>query len=321
MRTVNSRFLDAKLQYRGWADPLGVHCGENGWENTRDITMLLGEDPETHLQSSPSRWSGRIEPLHRDLTGAGGWTSARELFATLNQALRYVVVSPGAPIAALEECGECVELLTDRYSDLYTILGARHRSGVAPPDGGTFRLSVRGRRREVILRRVGDQLVSDPWALELLDSRELDPLGFYRLTPLAAFELQAYRALLHRARLSAAEREALSRAGRAVGAAGWTADRLADPEGARELLQELLEADGRAVVRPRDLGIYFNHRRLGRSWPIVRDAADAARGRGRAGVHLVTGSLYTGYHRARDRVLAEAPWIRQLRPSTFGRRG
>ena len=72
-RTVNARFVDAKLQYREWLGGLGVHCGETAWETRRDLTMLLGPQVRDQLLGDAVAWDGRVEAMHRDLSGADGW--------------------------------------------------------------------------------------------------------------------------------------------------------------------------------------------------------------------------------------------------------
>src|SRR5215213_8160135 len=102
LRLVNSRFVDAKLTVRAWTSEYAVHSGENEWENARDLTMLLGEDPRSHLERSPVPWDGHVERLDRDVVGARGWASSGELFRVLNEAELYAVLEPEDPGVALD---------------------------------------------------------------------------------------------------------------------------------------------------------------------------------------------------------------------------
>jgi len=312
-RVVNSRFLDAKMQYREWTGLVCVHSGECDWENNRDITMLLGEDPHIHAAQVTGPWDGQLERLDRDLAGARGWRSAEDLFRTLNEVVPYVVISAADPINASADAAEPVEILTEQYHELITILNARHRHGTAPTVGGRFRISVAGRPVEVIIRRVGDGLLDEVWEREILERRQWEPQGYYRLAPSDAFELRAYRTLVHRAHVSSADRTALAHAAQQIGATRWTEDSLASPDQAKALLDELMERNGRDYVRPRDLGVFFNHRFIGRTWPTLRAVSDVVQRMIRSAVDGAIGRAKHGYLRSRDQILQAAPWIRWLR--------
>src|SRR4051794_15796751 len=156
LRLVNSRFLDAKLAARAWTSDYAVHCGENEWENTRDLTMLLGEDPGSHVERSAVPWDGRIERLDCDVAGARGWSSSGELFRVLSRAELYAVLEPEDPGAALDTGVPTVELLaaprSRLSSTLPTILNATPRFHAVHAEGGRFRVPVGGRSVSVTIR-------------------------------------------------------------------------------------------------------------------------------------------------------------------------
>jgi hypothetical protein len=317
MRIVNSRFLDAKLDYRGWTSETAVHSGENEWENARDITMMLGEDPRSHLERSPGPWDGQIERLDQDVAGARGWSSSGELFRILNEAARYVVLAPDDPRAALDAGEATVELLsgprTGLTSTLPTILNAVPRFLALPEEGGRFRVSVAGRSVSVTIRNVGDQLLDARWEADLIDRRELDAGGWYRLSPVDAAEVRAYRALLHRATMKRSSLEVLAVDAQAAGASRWILQALARPEDLRVPLDAFLEERGYALVRPRDLSVPFRHEALGVARPGLRRTAERARLAARLVARSVAGPLGAAYQSARDRFLLAAPWVREVR--------
>lgn len=317
LRLVNSRFLDAKLTERAWTTDYAVHSGENEWENTRDLTMLLGEDPQSHLERSPVPWDGRVERLDRDVVGARGWSSSGELFRALNGAERYVVLEPEDPGAALDTGVATVELLAGPRSGLSstlpTILNATPRFHAVHAEGGRFRVSVGGRSVSLTIRHVGDQLFDARWEADLIARRELDVRGWYRLSQADAAEVRAYRALTHRASLDRPGLEAQVAQARAAGAAPRILEALARPEDSRAPLVAFLDERGYALVRPLDLGVPFRHEVLGIARPGVRRTAERARLGARLAVRSVTGPLGVAYLAARDRFLLAAPWARDVR--------
>jgi hypothetical protein len=317
LRLVNSHFLDAKLTARGWTSEYAVHCGENEWENTRDLTMLLGDDPRSHLQRSAVPWDGRVERLDRDVVGARGWSSSGELFRVLNEAELYAVLEPDDPGAALDTGVATVELLAGPRSGLSstlpTILNAVPRFHAVHTEGGRFRVSVGGRSVSVTLRHVGDQLLDARWQADLIARRELDPRGWYRLSRADAAEVRAYRAVTHRARLDRPGLETQVREAQAAGAAPRILEALARPDESRAPLVAFLDERGYDLVRPLDLSVPFRHEVLGVARPGVRRTGERARLGARLAMRSVTGPLGIAYHAARDRFLLAAPWLRDVR--------
>jgi hypothetical protein len=316
-RLVNSRLLDAKLTVRGWTSEYAVHCGETEWENSRDITMLLGEDPRSHLQRSRVSWDGRVERLDRDVVGARGWSSSGELFRVLNEAELYTVLEPEDAGAALDTAVATVEILAGPRSGLSstlpTILNAMPRFLAVHAEGGRFRVSVGGRSVSVTIRHVGDQLLDARWEADLIARRELDARGWYRLSRADAAEVRAYRALMHRASLDRPGLEAQVGEARAAGAAPRILEALARPEDPRAPLIAFLGERGYALVRPLDLSVPFRHEVLGIARPGVRRTAERARLGARLAARSLTGPIGIAYHAARDRFLLAAPWLRDVR--------
>jgi hypothetical protein len=316
VRRVNSRLLDAKLTARAWTSEYAVHCGEDEWENARDLTMLLGEDPRSHLAQSPVRWDGSVERLHRDVVGARGWSSPGELFRVLNQAECYAVLEPEDPGAALAAGVATVELLAGPRSGLSstlpTILNATPRLHAGQAEGGPFRVSIGGRSVGVTIRHVGDQLFDARWEADVIARRELDERGWYRLSRADAAGVRAYRTLTHRPTGDRPDLAAQVTEARAAGVAPRMLQALARPEDPAPLCA-FLDQRGYRLVRPRDLGVAFRHEVLGAAWPGLRRTADRARLIARFVVRSVARPIRAAYQAARDRFLLAAPWARAVK--------
>ena len=92
-QVVNTRLFDLKREFRQLAGGrMVIHATDTASEAIRDAYMLLGAAPAAYLASHQRRWDGSVEVLHRDLTGASGWASLREVFEALNTLVSHVVL-------------------------------------------------------------------------------------------------------------------------------------------------------------------------------------------------------------------------------------
>ncbi|MBR4507122.1 MAG: protein kinase family protein [Alphaproteobacteria bacterium] len=90
---VNINIFSLKQKYRQWTrGGHKVHTTNSVAETNHDSTLLLGLNYEDLKKSLPKKWDGKIKTIHRDITGAHGWTDLHELFYTLNATTDYVVL-------------------------------------------------------------------------------------------------------------------------------------------------------------------------------------------------------------------------------------
>ncbi|HEU4418682.1 MAG TPA: hypothetical protein VFT55_07060, partial [Planctomycetota bacterium] len=317
-RTVNGRFLDAKLRYREWLGGLGVHCGETAWETKRDLRMLLGV--EANSGSEARRWNGEVQTLRRDVTGARGWESAADVFSALNVGVDYVVIGNPASSGAGMGGPHPIQLLTDQYHALHTVLNARPLLGSPPPSGGSFAVSIAGGTVVVGLRIVGDGFLDPRWAAECLAARQLGADGVYRVSATDAFATCCYHAVVHAPCLCADDKAQLAKMAQSLGLAGWSLAELADPVRVKERLDELLRERGVSYTKPRDPTVFVNFAALGSRWPRVRRVFAAARRWCYAVLRGAVGFAKAGYLRTRDRFLRRAPVLRRLKNALVGRK-
>jgi len=309
-RMVNGRFLDAKTLYREWAGELTIHCTENAWETDRDVFMLFGEGMAEHRLEASEPWSGEIGRLTRDLTGTGGWASEEELFAALNRAVEYVLLTAKTQPPYIDSGGETNLLATDGRA-MHTILRTRPRE--PSPTGGTLLLRVGGRQLKVGLRHPEDGFFPKAFALRLLGSRKLGRDGSFRPGAREEFGALAYHELVHKPAAEPAGQERLSAIAEQLGVAGWTPAALANVQAFQSLLLAAMPEDIDDFVRPLDAAVYFNRPIVGQnaSWPVhVADRAVCSLSR------LVQGAGYllrNLYWQTRDQLLIVAPGIRVVK--------
>lgn len=311
---VNVRVFEAKKRHRRWAGGAEVvHGSDTAAEARRDLMLLLGYDPARYLAAHPGSWDGVIRPLKRNLTGAHGWDSPAQLFDALDASVHYMLLDryedrPGGPFAD----DRPVDLLTNAYRETVAVTNARPVLGVVPPAGGRFRLQVGGRSATLDLRFVGDQHLDPAWQRRALERRVRCDGGFFGPDPEDAFEILAYRALMHRGWAAAPNRARLVARAAALGRPGWTHAALDDPARARALLDAVLERRGYRRVRPRDVFVAYDFHAAGARWPTIRSALAALQPLAATWYHRGAGPLQAWLVTLRGRAFGIAPWLRRL---------
>ena len=305
-RLVNANFLDAKMLYREWSDDLNVHCSETVTEANRDVTMLLGTNAADTL-ARRHEWSGKVVSLQRDITGAHGWDSLNHMFYVLNNAVNYVVLN--SDVARTNDTQHAIELATDDYYGLHTLLSNRNYLPLLPEQGCSLPVMIAGQKRMIGLRYVGDRFIDPDWMQELLINRKLDEGGYYRADDANHFLVTAYCALaLRRGPLNM--REFLATAPPPSG----SFRRLRETDSPAEL-QRLLRQDlqDRMINHPKPLDptVCYNDLRTD-----MRSASDTLANWKLAGARIRTRcseQLAAQYWRIRDGIIFYAPWISQAR--------
>lgn len=240
----------------------------------RDLMLLLGSDPATHLAGPRSTADGgtNVENLQRDLTGARGWATPAELFHTLNRTARYIVLRNFEDLPGSLHVGshEDVDLLTDDYPDLARVMNARPNVRCIPHWGGPYWVNIAGQDMWFDLRFVGDHYYDPRWAQGLLDRREWNPQGFYAPSPADYFDSLAYHAIVHKDMFSPDYKVRLVAMARTLGRPGWEPAALEDPARVRVLLDRILKHGGYRYCRPRDVNVFYNFAATGHMLPQAR---------------------------------------------------
>jgi hypothetical protein len=120
---VNAKMLSLKDKYRSWAGGgCKVHATNSIREADRDLTLLLGMNCGDYLRAIGGRWDGKIKRIDRDLVGANGWESLKQLFYVMNSTIDYAVLRNHEPLPSI-----CLRLgRAWRYrSDCRRIFGQR----------------------------------------------------------------------------------------------------------------------------------------------------------------------------------------------------
>jgi hypothetical protein len=320
---VNATFFDATQEFRAWTGGGSrVHGSSSAMEAARDLMLLLGTDPKTHLDENPHPWTGSIEEIHRDLSGAHGWSSPTELFYALNHTVRYIVLRnfEGLPQSLHVGSHEDVDLLTDDYRELIGVMNARPHRKCILSWGGPFWVKISGENMWFDLRFVGDRYYDPKWAREILFRRVWNNGGFYSPSSEDYFESLAYHAVVHKSELSAEYRQRLAAMASSLGRSGWEVSALEDPARVKALLDGILERRGSRYCRPRDVNVFYNFEATGHRWPHLRRKLAGLSRKALRAWYRARQPLRVRYWEARETLCHKAPWLTAVlrRPGAVG---
>ncbi len=199
MRPVSANFVDAKNRYRDTLGNMSVHCGENEWESTRDLAVLLGLTPTQLAAAQPIDGLAPTRSIHRDPTGSDGWSSLTEMLTFLAPIVPYVAI--GGP----DPADGPIQLMTSELHTLHTIIDGRPVDGHPRPVGGRFLVTIAGGAVPLDIRPVTSGFVDERWARAVLGDRRPDEDGIHRAPPEHDLAIRAYLAVTRRRRLTAAD--------------------------------------------------------------------------------------------------------------------
>lgn len=312
-RTVNTNFVDAKVEYRDRRGNLGIHCSETPAETRRDLTMLLGPDigrlddgaPVGHAPTEP--WDGRVEQVALDVAGAHGWSSESELLTVLDASARYVALQAPRDGTPLFGGSARPELLTPDYHAVHTVMNADPTLGRPPPGGGRFTVDVGGSVVSVGIRTVGDGFIDASWARHCLEHRTRDERLVQRPPEVDDLATSCYLALARRPHLSDADRVRI----RALAAGCRDGVRISSATVGRTeaiaVVDRHLTDRGYSWVVPRDPTV-GHHVGLGRRERVIR----AGRAAGYVVSHRVGALLSARRLAVRDAFVFRAPALRSV---------
>jgi hypothetical protein len=322
---VNTNIFDAKKRYRDWTGPGHlIHGSDTAPEARRDLFLLLGRDADSFLKSEGQRQDGVIARMKRDLSGAHGWQSERQLLDALNCSVNYVLlgVDEGLDGHRVDVSGQGsdIDLLTDNYQETIAAMNARPAIGQVPRWGGRFLVKIGNHDVAFNLRPVGDRFFETTWQQAVLERRRWSEDGFFKPDDADEFETSIYHALIHHRLLPQTKKERLTSMATALGREEWLGRVLDDRALATERLDALLEERGYALVQPRDPFVYYNFRIAGAAVPRMRESLAALHRIDVALTRPVLATLRHQYLTVRDLIARSTPALRRLVRSLRGRR-
>lgn len=167
----NERVVAAKYRYRElFTKKYQVHSSNNIEEFLFQAVLVLGAQRLTSAleSSTPTK-----EVLSKDLEGAGGWASWKQLFEVLNFGSRYLVQRnyEGLPEQLQDRD---IDFLCDNHQRFASLCGMTQKAGQAYKGN----MVVDGKEMSVDVRFVGDKYYPATWQEDMLCRRQLYS-GFY----------------------------------------------------------------------------------------------------------------------------------------------
>lgn len=314
--TVSVNFFEAKQRFRNWTGGgMRIHCTDSPVHAARDLMLLLGADPDSHLRDNPGPWDGRLRRTHRDLVGAHGWRSLAHLFRVLDYTVPYVVLPriEGWPDRTPGRGRYDIDLLTSRYFELVRITRARPLLKALPRWGGQFGVQVGNQAVRLAFRFVGDGYYDPSWARAILDRRVRCDRGFFTPSDEDLFDSLVYDAFLHRRVQSSQDKERLSEAAVQMGRRQWKRSVLDDPYQVKGLVDDVLATNGHQYVKPRDVTVAYDFALAGHCWPGAQSRYTRVRARAASLLlPFVVHPLDKGYRHIRGKLARYIPWLRKL---------
>lgn len=171
----NESVVAAKYRYRDlFTAKYQVHSSNNIKEFLFQSALVLG--PE-RLQAVLEKPVSEQEELQKDLEGAGGWDSWKQLFDVLNIGSKYLVQRnfEGLPDQLIDKD---IDFLCDNYQKLAALSGMKPKKG-QPYKG---KIAVKGKNFSVDIRFTGDGYLPSVWQEDMLRRRQILE-GFYVPAP------------------------------------------------------------------------------------------------------------------------------------------
>ena len=312
LERVNANFIHAVREFRSWTGPgTTVYGSLSPTRAERDLALLLGTDPKEHLYENPQTWAGSIESIHRDLSGAHGWSSPTELFHALNHTVRYIVMRNFEELPHCLHVGahEDVDILTADYREMLAVMNAYPNVRCIPRWGGPFWVRIADEDVWFDVRYVGDNYYDPRWAQEMVERRVRQPGGFYSPNEEDYFESLAYHAIVHKREFSDDYKQRLASMARARGLSGWDVIALEDPAHRRTLLAGILERRQVKFCRPRDVNVFYNFEATGHQFPQLRRKLAGVFRKGVRLAYRLGHPLSVHYREAHVRLRQKAPWL------------
>ncbi len=237
---VNIKGFDLKQSLRRQGRT-SLHATNNPREFRRDYIYLTGERA-ADIEAKP--WDGTIEELHRDVVGADGWSSLREVFTVLNEAVDYVVLRNFEKLPDEHRHGEHgdIDLLVedvDAGNRGASILNKEQRADTV----------VGGQKVYFDFRSVEDFYYDPEWCRRILRNKVL-VRGFYAPNTEDYFFSLLYHAHVQKPKIAKDYVSRLMAMAKGIGLDWITEDMLTDPEKAASLLSDWLKGNGYYLTRP-----------------------------------------------------------------------
>lgn len=245
---VNAKSFDLKETLRRQGGT-SLHATNTQREFRRDLMYLTGQRA-TDYKPPKDGWNGKIEEIHRDIVGAGGWRDLSEMFSVLNEAVDYVVLRNFEMLPDEHKLGlhEDIDFLVDDVD-------AHNRAASILNKEQAAHTKVGNRKIYCDFRSVPDYYYDPEWCRRILRDKVLIR-GFYAPNPEDYFFSLLYHGHVHKPKMSKDYGPRLMTLANEIGLKDITIEQLTNPESAATLLSEFLKGNGYYLTRPNGCPAY-----------------------------------------------------------------
>ena len=253
---VNKNVFELKTRYRNWTGGgHKIHGTNSPKEFEDDLLLLLGERAEEYLDKR-SEWDSSIIKLEKDLIGGGkkGWNSLKEMFAMMNESLKYVVLRnfEVLPDEFYSDLHGDIDFLVEDLDRTVSLLGCKK----VFDEEHRVHYTVRVDHEDVYvdLRYLGDDYYDEAWEREILDSAVLVNSSFYAPCDKQHYYSLAYHVFFHKTHISP------DYYGKLLATCGELVVNSMDDT--YRYLTAFLEDGGYAYTKPIDKSVFYDERYL-----------------------------------------------------------
>ncbi|KFM18790.1 hypothetical protein AAA799P11_00999 [Marine Group I thaumarchaeote SCGC AAA799-P11] len=201
-KLVNGNVFDAKMTYRKWLGvDFAVHGSNTQQETNHDLSLLFGKSLSEITTNFASQTNQTIK-ISRDLVGANGWSSLKELFHVLNNSTNYVILRNFEDLIEPFQLKNLkdIDILTDDFWQISYIVNKKLRK--EGESGPSSYVEVVGKRIKFDFKTPGDGYYDKAWEEDLLKKRRLFQNEFYILDDENYFYSLLYHMLIHKQKLN-----------------------------------------------------------------------------------------------------------------------
>lgn len=247
----NETVIGRKFHYRSWFKKRNqVHSSNNPGEFLFQSALVLGPAMLARIIAGESN-DQEVE-LHKDLEGAGGWKSWRELFDVLYYGSEYLVLRGFDKLPESYE-GEEIDVLAADYQRFAS--AANVNQDLRRLYKGT--LTVGGQTYAIDIRYVGDGYYPTAWARDLILNRQFKT-NFYQPRLDDYFFSILYHAKVHKRGVKPTYSKLLEELAERMRFEWFDTSQVSNNVRAAEWLAGYMKANGYFFEEPVDQGVYKN---------------------------------------------------------------
>ena len=269
----NQNVVRAKKYFRSLSpSSFSVHSSNDISEFYTQAILIFGVDALLEILDGKR---GDMPVISKDLEGADGWLNWDHLYTVLNYTSNYLVLRNFEEDPLLEPDGD-IDLLTDDFQRLSSVMGLRQHFEIGKPYKGILKIS--GEEINADIRFIGDGYIDQTWQHAMLKNKEKDGILFRPDWQNYFFSL-LYHAAVHKHQISQKYTARLIQLSEKINFDEFTLDTITSKSKVASIISGYMAANGYIHQQPIDDKVIQNqevikglktHRNPSRQGRLVR---------------------------------------------------